>query len=477
MTGSRSVLPRVRALEGRLLSGAATALAAIAFVLAAAACRDSWMPPLRATDTAPVRIVLGWAGDPATSQAVTWRTADPAASPQIQIGPAAQGCTGAAGPVRTVAAEPRLVRAGSGRSVTHYKAAFTGLAPATRYAYRVGGGSSFSHWHCFVTASADLAPFRFIYLGDAQNGLDRKWPPVVRAAFAAAPDARFAVHAGDLVGDGYDDRQWGAWLAGMGAKASEVPAVPVPGNHDIIRSTVRRVFAAPDLWNAHFALPANGPVDLPELAGQSYFVDYQGVRMVALDVNAFANDDFRESQRSRVRKAQATWLRRALGTNPQRWTVVVQHYPMYSVVKNRDYASMRAALGPMFDEFRVDLVLQGHDHAYGRTHKVHGGRLADPRAPGTIYVTSVSGSKMYGITSRQDPRMARLRENSQLYQVVSVAGDRLSFESRAADGTLVDAFELVRSAGPASSYVDRAPGVAGGGRPGSLEPSAAERPR
>ena len=118
-----------------------------------------------------------------------------------------------------------------------------------------------------LTASADLAPFRFIYLGDAQNGLDRKWPRVVRAAFAAAPDARFVVHAGDLVGDGYDDRQWGAWLAGMGAKASEVPAVPVPGNHDVIRSTLSRVFAAPELWNAHFALPANGPAELPELAG------------------------------------------------------------------------------------------------------------------------------------------------------------------------------------------------------------------
>ena len=61
---------------------------------------------------------------------------------------------------------------------------------------------------------------------------------------------------------------------------------------------VSRVFAAPDLWNAHFALPANGPADLPELAGQSYYLDYQGVRVVALDVNAFANDDFRESQRS-----------------------------------------------------------------------------------------------------------------------------------------------------------------------------------
>jgi hypothetical protein len=73
--------------------------------------------------------------------------------------------------------------------------------------------------------------------------------------------------------------------------------------------------------------------------------------------------------------------------------------------------------------------------------------------------------------------MARLRENSQLYQVVSVAGDRLSFESRAVDGTLVDACELVRSAGPTTSYVDRAPGVARGDRPQSPGPSEAARRR
>jgi phosphodiesterase/alkaline phosphatase D-like protein len=404
-----------------------------------------------------VRIVLGWAGDPATSQAVTWRTAAPVAAPQAQIGPAAPGCAGTGGPVRTVTAESRQIRIDARRTVTHYKAQFSGLAPDTTYAYRVGSASSSSHWHCFITASADPAPFRFIYLGDAQNGLAAKWPRVMRAAFAAAPDARFVVHAGDLVGDGYDDRQWGAWVAGLGAKASEVPGIPVPGNHDVIRSPWRRVFAAPDLWNAHFALPANGPADLPALAGQDYSVDYQGVRIVALDANAFANEDFQESQRLRVQAAQVKWLREVLGTNRQRWTVVAQHYPVYSVAKHRDYVAMRRALGPLYDEYGVDLVLQGHDHAYGRTHKVHGGRLADPRAFGTIYVTSVSGSKMYGITSRQDPRMARLRENSQLYQVVSVAGDRLSFESRAVDGTLVDAFELVRSAGPASSYVDRAP--------------------
>ena len=148
----------------------------MAAVIALAASREVWPSPPPAQNAAPVRIVLGWAGDPATSQAVTWRTADPVASPQAQIGLAAAGCGGTTGPARTVTAAPRTVKLGKGRVVTHYKAEFNGLTPSTRYAYRVGSGSSFSNWHCFITASLAAAPFRFIYLGDAQNGLERKWP-------------------------------------------------------------------------------------------------------------------------------------------------------------------------------------------------------------------------------------------------------------------------------------------------------------
>ena len=114
-------------------------------------------------------------------------------------------------------------------------------------------------------------------------------------------------------------------------------------------------------------------------------------------------------------------------------------------------------LGALYDEFGVDLALQGHDHAYGRTHKVYGGRIADPRAPGTVYAVSVSGSKMYAVKSRWSSLMARLHEGDQLYQVVSVDGARLSYESRSLNGTLVDGFDLVKTAGPATVYVNRAP--------------------
>ena len=107
-------------------------------------------------------------------------------------------------------------------------------------------------------------------------------------------------------------------------------------------------------------------------------------------------------------------------------------------------------------------MLQGHDHAYGRTHKVYGGMVADPEGPGTIYAVSVSGSKMYALSGRWRRLMAKLHQGAQLYQVVSVVGDRLSYESRTADGTAIDAFELIRTTGSASRYVNRAPGASGG---------------
>jgi hypothetical protein len=398
---------------------------------------------------------------------VTWRASGRAANPQAQIGVAAAAGKGTIGPPVSVPAASRTLRLDGGAVVTHCRADFTGLTPATIYAYRVGDGTSFSPWYRFTTASAGPEPFRFIYLGDAQNSLDKKWPPLARAALAAVPDARFVAYAGDLLAEGYDDGLWGSFVAGLGARAAEMPGVPAPGNHDLHRSPFfdasGYVLRVPALWNAHFALPDNGPPELRELAGQTYFVDYQGLRIVALDVNAFANGDFEPFQRTRVQDAQVRWLHRVLDTSPHRWTVVVQHQPIYSVSKHRDFAAMRAALGAVYDRYHVDLVFQGHDHAYARTRKVNGGRAVDPGAPGTIYVVSVSGPKMYRITNRWEPLMAVTREGAQLYQVISVRDERLSYESRTADGRLVDAFSLSKTPGAAPGATTiLSEGVAGG---------------
>jgi hypothetical protein len=140
----------------------------------------------------------------------------------------------------------------------------------------------------------------------------------------------------------------------------------------------------------------------------------------------------------------AAWLRRVLANNPNRWTIVVQHMPLYDVAKGRDLPDMRAALGSLYDEFHVDLVLQGHDHAYARSFKLNAGRRVADNEPGTVYMLSVSGSKMYEVTERHEDLMAKIVEGIQLYQVVSVEHGRLNVESFGADGERVDAFQIAK---------------------------------
>ena len=144
----------------------------------------------------PQRIILGWRGDPSTSQAVTWRTECMVSSPQGQVAPLAANPDFEKSATNAKAAATEI-RTGPGKTVAHYMVDFQGLRPGSRYCYRVGDGKTWSEWNIFRTADQKQAPFRFIYLGDAQNGIRSLWSRTIQSAYAAAPDARFvAISAG-----------------------------------------------------------------------------------------------------------------------------------------------------------------------------------------------------------------------------------------------------------------------------------------
>ena len=67
------------------------------------------------------------------------------------------------------------------------------------------------------------------------------------------------------------------------------------------------------------------------------------------------------------------------------WIVVTIHRPLYS--SDRSWIDLRLELEPLFKEFRVDLVLSGHMHAYERTHGVaaNGSRIIMPTR--SLYAT------------------------------------------------------------------------------------------
>jgi hypothetical protein len=53
--------------------------------------------------------------------------------------------------------------------------------------------------------------------------------------------------------------------------------------------------------------------------------------------------------------------------------------------------------------------------------------------------------------------MKRVAEDTQLYQVIHIDGDRLVYESRTATGELYDAFELIKRPGEINQLIDKAP--------------------
>jgi hypothetical protein len=406
----------------------------------------------------PRRIVLGWTGDPAHTMSVTWRTKGPSPAAKGQVA-TFKADPAELKPLSEPAATYSQADLGGGKSAHQHRVTFQGLSPDTSYWYRVGEGDSWSEWTTFRTASDKPEPFKFIYFGDAQNSIRSLWTRTVQQAFLAAPDARFMVHAGDLVAEGWDDALWGEWVQGQGFVASRIPSLPCPGNHDEHLPKDAPAGAGPStvhpIWHGMFTLPQNGPKDAPELVDGAWYLDYQGVRFISLDANPYTEEAFDAAVKSRIAAKQVQWLEGVLGSNPNRWTIVIHHQPLYSAGKDRDYPELRAALLPLYDKYHVDLVLQGHDHIYGRTRKLAGGKTVGDGQPGTVYAISVSGPKAYELNPMNVALMAITRLHTQMYQVITVAPDRLDFEAFSITGEPVDRFELRKSKAGASTLVDQ----------------------
>jgi 3',5'-cyclic AMP phosphodiesterase CpdA len=407
----------------------------------AAVARESAIVPVLFPDAdahaprpLPDRIVLSWTGDPATSQTVTWRTNVSVMVAMAELLPATEHPLGGS-PLLFDAVTQRL-DSDLGAALYH-TAEMNGLLPDTLYAYRVGDGANWSEWFQFQTASREARPFSFIYIGDAQIDIKSHWSRVFREAFRESPRAAFTLHAGDLINNANNDAQWGEWIGAPAWVNGSVPVIAAPGNHEFFweGEEASRVRKLSHHWRAVFAFPTNGPAGLEETC---YYFDYQGTRIVVLNSTEQKED-------------QVEWLRGILRGNPMRWTILAFHHPVFFPSKSRaeadlaDPNKLRLLWKPVIDEFKVDLVLTGHDHVYARsgiTNVPTGYPAQQDVENGTVYVVSVSGPKMY--ETGATPWAVRTAEDTQLFQVITIDGDELRYVARTATGRVHDGFVSLR---------------------------------
>ena len=390
-----------------------------------------------AATTVPDRIVASPSVDPSQGFAVAWRTDGSVQAPLLEI--ALAGDSPAIEGIRQVRAKTQELKTENGVS-HHHRAEVDGLKPDTLYVYRVQGNGSWSAWNQLRTLGKAGEPLTLLYFGDTQNKNLSHVSRVVRAAQKAAPEARMSLFAGDLVsgGDGADDNEWGEWFAATSWLAQETLVAPAIGNHEYFEEfedtpQERRVLGRH--WPVTFALPGNGAA---ATASSTYWFDVQDVRVAVLDGTSAL--DLGTAQ------AQAQWLDKVLANNPHPWTIVLLHQPFYSPREGRENAALRDVLLPVVRRHNVDLVLQGHDHTYGRRGE---GEAATPQ-----YVVTVAGPKQYRLSDEARRTMDPVAEDTQLFQVLKIDPQHLRYEARTVTGRLYDAFELRRDAAGGKQRVE-----------------------
>ncbi|MDS3862491.1 metallophosphoesterase [Thermosynechococcaceae cyanobacterium BACA0444] len=96
--------------------------------------------------------------------------------------------------------------------------------------------------------------------------------------------------------------------------------------------------------------------------GGRYYTFTQGpVQFFALDTNRGNHWD-----------AQLAWLKEQLSKSRAAWKVVFGHHPIYSSGIYGTNPAMVEQFAPLFEKYRVQLYINGHEHDYERSHPIKG---------------------------------------------------------------------------------------------------------
>jgi len=427
---------RVTSRRSLLRGGAIGAGAAIAGPILLTAARDSSTKLATARRATPALLTsadgpagsavapfgrhIAYGADPTTQMNVGWQVKAPVVNPFIRIGPSPLDLSGQIpAEVRTVTtpasiwntstAEPddSIPPSLAAATIEQYylHANLTGLQPGQTYYYSVGHqGWDFSGpvatLGSFTTAQAGRVPFRFTAFGDMAWSYDS----VGTATQVRTQNPAFHLHAGDISyaengGDGlltdqYDPRVWDNWFNLVEPAAGNLPWQVAMGNHEM------EVWYSPDTYGAiysRFDFPGGVTSSTPPVY---YAWTYGNVGFLSLDANDVSFEI--PANLGYSGGAQATWLGNTLSAwrkpgSGVDFIVAYFHHCAFSTCSTHGCdGGVEAVFVPYFDQYTVDLVINGHNHIYERTDPIISGSSTQEAPIGTVL--NNSGSSPAGTT-------------------------------------------------------------------------------
>ena len=284
----------------------------------------------------------------------------------------------------------------------------TGLTADTNYHYMVTTGATSSADHLFPTAIApDTSFFRFSFYGDSQAGDTLTPDTTVQQAIADGvlnSNPMFVIHTGDVVYRGDVYAQWGSqFFAPSASMLFSVPFFFAVGNHELGDPFLAATFF---YW--------------PLAPGTWFSFDYGNAHFIILDTDAAFSPG----------TPQYEWLVSDLAGASKTWLFVAFHHPPYTSSLSEFHPVMTAVqqiLVPLFEAYRVDMVLNSHVHWYERSEK-----------NGIYYITSGGGGAQLATEQETINPYQQAWASTYHFCTVDVSADQLLFKARYANGTPFD---------------------------------------
>ncbi len=298
-----------------------------------------------------------------------------------------------------------LVETQGGKSV-FYRAEITQLESGKEYRYSIKNSNYVTPFYTFKMGD-NSSSYSFVYIGDIQDKKLEDNKGVLKNIITNNKDADFIAFGGDMI-ERPTEKYWNIWYQSLNQMQCNIPFIACAGNHEYHKGIIKKIDKR---WTHYFPQPHNGPENFK---GRCCYWNYKNTLFVVLDTDGICEPFALQEQYS--------WAKEVLKKSDAKWKIVIMHHPVRSLRSQRINPVCCYLYKPLFEDFGVDLVLQGHDHGYSRLTEKDD--LGNPKTP--VYIVSSCSPKYYtpSVFDEWDS-MAAFRK---MYQVINVSPDTLTYK-------------------------------------------------
>ena len=318
----------------------------------------------------------------------------------------------------TVEATPTIYHSRAGVDA-FYHALLNDLRRGETYSYRVRSSHDTTGWFNFEMDTTHQ--YSFLYMGDVQDELDGGFDSLLPSIMERNRNTSFMLFGGDLI-ERPMDCYWDLVFRSLDTFATRYPIVCVPGNHEYLKGLSRKLERRFTLTFPYFEVE-------DESDNALYSFARGDARFFLLDSN---KDIWNLGE-------QREWLKKQLAESKERWKIVVLHHPLHSIKGAANNLGVWAYFDGVIKEAGVDLVLQGHEHAYARScvDVSESGEVTSP-----LYLVTYCSRKDYAMKFYGD--VEKWGTDDRYYQRISVSEDSLVIQTYGAEHNLYDDVVLVK---------------------------------